>query len=79
MPVLLIQPDKSSHLFVVLLLCSCLPSFHFLFSVDMWSVGCIMGEMIKGAVLFPGTDRILPRLWASLVNIVVLIETSDLE
>ena len=31
----------------------------FLFSVDMWSVGCIMGEMIKGAVLFPGTDRIL--------------------
>lgn len=32
----------------------------FLFSVDMWSVGCIMGEMIKGAVLFPGTDRILP-------------------
>ncbi|NWW37505.1 MK10 kinase, partial [Panurus biarmicus] len=29
-------------------------------NVDMWSVGCIMGEMIKGAVLFPGTDRILP-------------------
>ncbi|NWI09951.1 MK10 kinase, partial [Crypturellus soui] len=26
--------------------------------VDMWSVGCIMGEMIKGAVLFPGTDHI---------------------
>ncbi|CAH2301678.1 mitogen-activated kinase 10 isoform X2 [Pelobates cultripes] len=25
---------------------------------DMWSVGCIMGEMIKGAVLFPGTDHI---------------------
>ncbi|XP_059869140.2 mitogen-activated protein kinase 10 [Delphinus delphis] len=24
----------------------------------MWSVGCIMGEMIKGAVLFPGTDHI---------------------
>ncbi|KAL6082218.1 hypothetical protein STEG23_008442, partial [Scotinomys teguina] len=25
-------------------------------NVDMWSVGCIMGEMVKGAVLFPGTD-----------------------
>lgn len=34
----------------------------YLFSVDMWSVGCIMGEMIKGAVLFPGTDRILPEI-----------------
>lgn len=31
-----------------------------LFPVDMWSVGCIMGEMVKGTVLFPGTDRILP-------------------
>ncbi|KAJ8790109.1 hypothetical protein J1605_004692 [Eschrichtius robustus] len=28
-------------------------------NVDIWSVGCIMGEMIKGGVLFPGTDRIL--------------------
>ncbi|CAN7994138.1 unnamed protein product, partial [Ixodes hexagonus] len=28
-------------------------------NVDIWSVGCIMGEMIRGAVLFPGTDRIL--------------------
>uniref|UniRef100_A0A803Y9N0 Stress-activated protein kinase JNK n=1 Tax=Meleagris gallopavo TaxID=9103 RepID=A0A803Y9N0_MELGA len=27
-------------------------------NVDMWSVGCIMGEMVKGAVLFPGTDHI---------------------
>ncbi|KAG0434824.1 hypothetical protein HPB47_018862 [Ixodes persulcatus] len=26
-------------------------------NVDIWSVGCIMGEMIRGAVLFPGTDR----------------------
>lgn len=36
------------------------------FAVDIWSVGCIMGEMIRGGVLFPGTDRILflisPRL-----------------
>ncbi len=27
--------------------------------VDMWSVGCIFGEVIRGTVLFPGTDRIL--------------------
>lgn len=45
-------------------ICCSIPIFlfifiSFLFSVDMWSVGCIMGEMIKGAVLFPGTDRIL--------------------
>ncbi|XP_022241617.1 stress-activated protein kinase JNK-like [Limulus polyphemus] len=26
--------------------------------VDIWSVGCIMGEMIRGNVLFPGTDHI---------------------
>lgn len=29
------------------------------FSVDVWSVGCIMAEMVRGSVLFPGTDRIL--------------------
>ena len=28
-------------------------------AVDIWSVGCIMGEMIRGSVMFPGTDRIL--------------------
>lgn len=27
-------------------------------NVDIWSVGCIMGEMIRGSVLFPGTDHI---------------------
>lgn len=39
----------------------CMPfTFYFiLVSVDMWSVGCIFGEMIRGTVLFPGTDRIL--------------------
>lgn len=26
--------------------------------VDIWSVGCIMGEMIRGSVMFPGTDHI---------------------
>lgn len=27
-------------------------------NVDIWSVGCIMGEMIRGGVLFPGNDHI---------------------
>lgn len=32
-------------------------------AVDVWSVGCIVAEMIRGSVLFPGTDRILPHHW----------------
>lgn len=31
-------------------------------AVDIWSVGCIMGELLKGKVLFPGTDCILYQL-----------------
>ncbi|CAI9735544.1 stress-activated protein kinase JNK isoform X1 [Octopus vulgaris] len=27
-------------------------------NVDIWSVGCIMAELIRGGVLFPGTDHI---------------------
>jgi len=27
--------------------------------VDMWSVGCIMAELLTGQVLFKGNDRIL--------------------
>jgi c-Jun N-terminal kinase len=26
--------------------------------VDVWSIGCIFAELIKGRVLFPGTDHI---------------------
>ena len=26
--------------------------------VDMWSVGCIMAELLTGQALFPGGDRI---------------------
>uniref|UniRef100_A0A1S4H172 Stress-activated protein kinase JNK n=2 Tax=Anopheles gambiae TaxID=7165 RepID=A0A1S4H172_ANOGA len=26
--------------------------------VDLWSIGCIMAELITGAVLFPGTDHV---------------------
>ncbi len=36
--------------------------------VDIWSVGCIMGEMIKGSVIFQGTDRILFTLVLSLYS-----------
>ena len=32
---------------------------HYDEKVDMWSVGCIMAELLTGQVLFPGTDRIL--------------------
>uniref|UniRef100_A0A8C5BB30 mitogen-activated protein kinase n=1 Tax=Gadus morhua TaxID=8049 RepID=A0A8C5BB30_GADMO len=32
---------------------------HYNQNVDIWSVGCIMGELLKGKVLFPGNDCIL--------------------
>ena len=31
-------------------------------NVDVWSIGCIFGEMIRGSVMFPGTDRIFSML-----------------
>jgi len=37
-----------------------LPFFYNLslsFKVDIWSVGCIFGEIIRGQVIFPGSDR----------------------
>lgn len=44
------------------------------FSVDIWSVGCIMAELLTGRTLFPGTDRILfwrctCRRWASDIHL----------
>ena len=45
-------------LFVLINLGMCIISgIFFLLTVDIWSVGCIMAEMIAGKVLFPGTDR----------------------
>lgn len=32
---------------------------HYNQTVDIWSVGCIMAELLIGRTLFPGTDRIL--------------------
>uniref|UniRef100_A0A8C9ZDV6 mitogen-activated protein kinase n=1 Tax=Sander lucioperca TaxID=283035 RepID=A0A8C9ZDV6_SANLU len=36
---------------------------HYNMTVDIWSVGCIMAELLTGQTLFPGTDRILPPLF----------------
>ena len=38
------------YLFIALLL---------LFVVDVWSVGCIMAELLTSKTLFPGNDHIL--------------------
>lgn len=39
-------------------------------NVDIWSVGCIMGEMIRGGVLFPGTDHI--DQWNKIIGVYIL-------
>jgi c-Jun N-terminal kinase len=39
-------------------------------NVDLWSVGCIMGEMIRGSYLFPGTDHI--DQWNKIIGTFVL-------
>lgn len=36
-------------------------------NVDIWSVGCIMGEMIRGSVIFPGTDHI--DQWSKIIEL----------
>ncbi|EJD75200.1 CMGC/MAPK/JNK protein kinase, variant [Loa loa] len=35
-------------------------------NVDVWSTGCIFGEMIRGSVLFPGSDHI--DQWTKIVE-----------
>lgn len=70
------SPFSFPHVFTLLSLClhssHCFFSHHFVCMstslsskhpppVDVWSVGCIVAEMIRGSVLFPGTDRILPH------------------
>lgn len=34
---------------------------HYNQTVDIWSVGCIMAELLTSRTLFPGQDRILFR------------------
>lgn len=40
--------------------------FYVLGSVDIWSIGCIFGEIIRGRVLFPGSDHI--DQWTKIVE-----------
>ncbi|CAD5221237.1 unnamed protein product [Bursaphelenchus okinawaensis] len=37
-------------------------------NVDVWSIGCIFAELIRGRVLFPGTDHI--DQWTKIVEVV---------
>ncbi|KAG8518002.1 Mitogen-activated protein kinase 11, partial [Galemys pyrenaicus] len=37
---------------------------HYNQTVDIWSVGCIMAELLQGRALFPGNDCILDDGWA---------------
>ncbi len=34
--------------------------------MDIWSIGCIFGELIRGRVLFPGSDHI--DQWTKIVE-----------
>jgi len=47
---------------------------HYNHTVDLWSVGCIMAEMLTGKTLFPGSDHI-----DQLTRILLLCGTPDLE
>nr|XP_004999783.1 mitogen-activated protein kinase 11 isoform X2 [Cavia porcellus] len=38
---------------------------HYNQTVDIWSVGCIMAELLQGKALFPGTDCILGPGWGA--------------
>jgi serine/threonine protein kinase len=40
-----------------LFFCLLFSKYSFSFLVDIWSVGCIFDEMIRGQVIFPGSDR----------------------
>ena len=38
--------------------CVCFQCFTLTFAVDIWSVGCICAEMVRGKILLPGRDCI---------------------
>lgn len=50
--ILFYKKDTKLYATVILFIYIC-------FLVDIWSVGCIMAELLTGRTLFPGTDRIL--------------------
>ena len=35
--------------------------------MDIWSIGCIFGEMVRGGVMFPGTDHI--DQWTKIIEL----------
>ncbi|XP_029051199.1 mitogen-activated protein kinase p38b-like isoform X3 [Osmia bicornis bicornis] len=41
---------------------------HYNQTVDIWSVGCIMAELLTGRTLFPGTDHIKNTLFAKALH-----------
>ena len=41
----------------------------FFISVDIWSVGCIFAEMVRGDILLPGRDCILN--YAMIIHLLV--------
>jgi serine/threonine protein kinase len=43
-----------------------LPCEHYSAAIDMWSVGCILAELLGRRPLFPGKVR--PNLWACLTH-----------
>lgn len=42
------------------------------YAVDIWSVGCIMAELLTGRTLFPGTDRILQTVKSFFISCTLL-------
>ena len=43
-------------------------SYRYTFGVDMWSCGCILGEMLLGKPLFPGSSTLnqIEKIMASI-------------
>ena len=62
-----------------------LASKRYTFGVDMWSLGCILAEMLLGKPLFPGTSTInqvlMPRLimvvmvgmWKRMMSMIIIV------
>ena len=46
-------------------------------AVDMWSVGCIVGEMMVGKALFPGNSTLNQIEWV--INLIGRPNSSDFE
>ena len=55
------KTEKTSFFHSELLVVHCIVVvfLRFVFIVDIWSVGCIMAELLTSRTLFPGNDHIL--------------------